>query len=239
MAVWKWVAAGVAALTVAMVAREAGAQESGVSRGPGEVLSGGAGVGLAGAVALERVRTDPGYRMPPDVEALVHRRIEAERAHLRRVGWWGATNLAAGVALWTLSPEEDRLRRAFGMQTAGWGAVNAAIAVGGLRWGGGDPPDSPGAALAAESRYAHILLVNLGLNVGYMGVGATLATVGRGHGHWDERKGHGSAVVIQGLGLLALDLVAYMESRGRLGGFQDILDRVEVRRDGAVRVRLP
>jgi len=241
MAGWKWVAAGVAAVTVALVVREVNAQEVSALPHAGGALSGSAGAGLGwpGSGTGERGGVGPGQEVIPEVEALVRRRIEAERAHLRRVGWWGAANLVGGVALWVSASEEHDRRRAFGMQTAGWGAVNAAIAVGGLRWGGGELPHAPGAALAAESRYAHILLVNLGLNVGYMGVGTTLATVGRGHGRWDERWGHGSAVVVQGLGLFVLDLVAYLESRRRLEGFEGILDRVEVRPDGSVGLRVP
>ncbi len=216
MGAWRWVAAGAAVLTMALAARQVGAQEP-ENRGPG-------------AEAPAPV---------PQVNELVLARMEAERAHLHRVGWWGLMNLVGGAALWASASEDEPGRGAFGMQTAGWGLVNGAIALAGLRWGGGDPPDQPGAALAAESRYAHILLVNLGLNAGYMGVGTTLAVVGRDQEGWDERRGHGTAVVVQGFGLLVLDLVAYLQSRERLRGFQGLLDRVEVAPDASIRVRVP
>ena len=216
MAKWRWLVAGAAVLTVVLAARQVEAQQP---EGP---------------------TPEPDALAPaPEVAELVRSRLEAERAHLHRVGWWGLVNVVGGAALWASASQDDADRRAFGMQTAGWGAVNGAIALAGLRWGGGEPPDAPGAALAAESRYAHILLVNLGLNVGYMGVGTTLATVSRDGPGWDERRGHGTAVVIQGMGLFLLDLIAYLESRDRLKGFEGILDRVEIGPDASLRLRVP
>ncbi|MEO1629621.1 MAG: hypothetical protein AAFU38_02495, partial [Bacteroidota bacterium] len=63
-----------------------------------------------------------------------------------------------------------------------------------------------------------ILLFNLGLNVAYSAVGATLAAVSyRGVDGNLSVRGHGAALILQGLGLFVLDGIAYLDTRGRWG----------------------
>ncbi len=168
----------------------------------------------------------------PSIPALHESRIQAERAHLRRVGIWGGANLLAGTSLALTRGDDEEWVGAFGMQSAGWGAVNGAIALFGILRSPAPAPSSAAEAQTAEDRLAHILLVNLGLNVGYMGVGATMMLLAGDEPSRGERiRGHGGAVVLQGLGLFILDLVAYLESRDRLGEYRELLDRVELRPD--------
>ena len=117
----------------------------------------------------------------------------------RTLGALGASSLVGGglVAMRSSSPAT----RAFGQQTAAWGAINVAIAGVGA-WRARAHP-----ARAAQLR--RTLLVNAGLDVLYVAAGAHLAhhrvTLG-GRVTPDAAKGHGLAVVGQGLALLALDL---------------------------------
>lgn len=87
--------------------------------------------------------------------------------------------------------------RAFGLQTAGWGAVDLAIAVLGSL-----TPDS------GPARLRRVLLVNAGLDLGYVAAGARIAlrrpTFG-GRVTPEQARGHGLAVVVQGAALFALD----------------------------------
>ena len=158
------------------------------------------------------------------VEALSSDLGAAQRAHLWRVGAWGAANVAAGTALLLVSDPDGRPgRRAFGLQAGAWGAINVAIAAAGLVGEPGDPSTALADAVRAENGYADILLLNLGLNVGYMAVGGTLLAVsGRGVANPDAWRGHGSALVVQGLGLLVLDGVAALGSRARLDALVDL-----------------
>ena len=113
------------------------------------------------------------------------------------------------------------------MQSAAWGVINVGIATVGLATGSDTPAALWADALAAENTYADILLVNLGLNVGYMAVGTTLLAVsGRGVSEPDAWRGHGSALVVQGLGLLVLDGIAYVGSRARMDGLVDLASSV-------------
>ena len=160
----------------------------------------------------------------PDVVALSVDLSEAQRAHLWRVGAWGLANAVGGAALWLSADAEGAPGwRAFGLQSAAWGAINTGIAVVGLAGGAAEPTADWAAALAAENTYADILLVNLGLNVGYAAVGTTLwAVSGRGVSNPAAWRGHGIALIVQGAGLFVLDTVAYLGTRTRLGDLVDL-----------------
>lgn len=164
------------------------------------------------------------------VEALSRDLRADQRAHLWRVGAWGVANAVGGTALWlTASADRPLGRRAFGLQSAAWGAVNTGIAVVGLAAGPGRVTGDWATALGAENGYADVLLVNLGLNVGYAAVGAMLwAVSGRGVSNPEAWRGHGQALVLQGLGLLVLDGVAYLGTRARLGALIELASRAAV-----------
>ena len=148
------------------------------------------------------------------IEALVADRIQSERNHLWRVGVWGTANVIGGTALRLVADRTDT--RGFGFQSAAWGAVNIAIATAGLL-GSRDRPTTWRSALDAERQYHDILLVNLGLNVGYASVG-TAMVVASAYDVDDAAawRGHGSALILQGAGLLVLDAIAWLGSRGRI-----------------------
>lgn len=180
------------------------------------------------AAPSRRVSRDPDHPTPQEMNAALR---EAEQAHLRRVGLWGLANAAAGAAVALSTPrDEDPGRHGFGVQTAGWGIINLGIAAAGLAFSGrGDPPETRAQALAAESRWGQILVLNEGLNVGYMMAGGALVVAsGRGLERGDEVRGHAWAVVLQGLGLFVLDGVAWWGHRERMGEFGDLLDRADV-----------
>jgi hypothetical protein len=143
---------------------------------------------------MRRTPTDPAR----DVAALT-----------RVVGGFGAASLLGGGALAAMAGREDV--RAFGQQSAAWGAVDVAIAgISALRSrrGAADP-----------ARLRRILLVNAVLDVGYVAAGAHLAHHGTtlgGRLSPAAARGHGAAVMVQGLGLLAIDL-ALARRMGRHG----------------------
>ena len=146
----------------------------------------------------------------------------AERAHLWRVAAWGGANALGGLALvWASSRSGTSTRWHFGAMSAGWGVVNVGIAAGGLL-ASGPPPMDPGGLLAAERQFHDILLFNLGLNVAYSAVGATM--MGASYYGVDNRgrwRGFGTSLILQGVGLLVLDGIAFWASRGRLASLLD------------------
>ncbi|MEI4279689.1 DUF6992 family protein [Klenkia terrae] len=105
------------------------------------------------------------------------------------LGTWAAASVAVGAVL---SVREST--RGFGRQTAAWGAVDGAIAAVGTRNRRRRGPTDP-------ARLRKVLLVNAGLDVGYLALGAALLRT-------DRWRGDGAAVVVQGAFLLALDSAA-------------------------------
>ena len=115
--------------------------------------------------------------------------MSVETELTRVLSAWAAASVVAGLALCV-----DPRTRGFGRQTAAWGAVDGAIAAVGVRGRRREGPTDP-------ARLRRVLLVNAGLDVGYLAVGARLARSDRWHGD-------GLAVVVQGAFLLVLDTTA-------------------------------
>lgn len=111
---------------------------------------------------------------------------EVEQQLTRVLGRWAAGSVAAGALL-----SVPRRTRGFGRQTAAWGAVDGAIAYGGSRRRTAKGPTDP-------RRLRRVLLVNAGLDVGYLAAAGWLVRDGR----W---RGDGYAVLVQGTFLLLLD----------------------------------
>jgi hypothetical protein len=108
----------------------------------------------------------------------------------RVLGSWALASVATGVLTY-------RRSHGFGRQTAAWGAVDGVIACLGSRRRG----------RTSLQRLRTVLLVNAGLDVGYLAAGAWLVRDGR----WRE---DGLAVLVQGGFLLALDGTAALALSG-------------------------
>ena len=111
----------------------------------------------------------------------------------------GASGMVVGGLVAVVSSHPGR--RAFGQQTAAWGAINLGIAGFGA-WRSRTHP-----AEAASLR--RTLLVNAALDVVYVAGGAHVAyrrPTFAGQVSPEAARGHGLAVVGQGLALMALDL---------------------------------
>ena len=117
-------------------------------------------------------------------------------------------------------------QRAFGVQAVSWGAVNTGIAVVALARAAADTTQALGGALRAEAHLADVLWLNVGLDAGYMAVGATLWIVAsRGVANAAAWRGHGQGVLLQGAALLALDAVVLVGSSGRFEALARLADQ--------------
>ena len=128
--------------------------------------------------------------------------LHLERSHLLRLLAWGALSVVLGTLLFAIGyPGRRRspLLLHFGLQHATWGAVVLVLA--GLGWRGLALRD-----VAAATRLDRIVWLNIGLDVGYVAVGVTLALVGWTLGRRLALVGAGMGVIVQGLGLAILDL---------------------------------
>jgi hypothetical protein len=130
---------------------------------------------------------------------------QRERRLARTTVGWGLVSSLAGVGL--AAATRDPWRRSFGLQTAGWGVVDVAIAVAGERWQDRrmrklPDPHSAAAQDVERVKLRRILLVNVAADVGYVALGLALARDAR-----PRVAGSGVAVVIQGAFLLVHDSI--------------------------------
>lgn len=128
--------------------------------------------------------------------------LQLERTHLLRLLAWGAASVLVGTMLLAVLAGTRRrspLLKHFGIQTAAWGAIDLALAA--WFWRGLALRD-----LAGATRLDRVLWLNIGLDAGYVLVGATLALVGWRLARSHALAGAGIAVIVQGLALALLDL---------------------------------
>ena len=128
--------------------------------------------------------------------------FRAEQQHLLRLLLWAATSIVGGTALGVLTAirrMRSPLLTHFAMQTAVWGMLIGGLAA--LRWSTTSLRDLAGAA-----RLERTLWLTMGLDIGCVAAGAVLAFAA-----WIFSKrlggvGAGTAIAIQGLALLVLDM---------------------------------
>jgi hypothetical protein len=133
--------------------------------------------------------------------------LALERTHLLRLALWGGGSVVLGtlvLALLALRANRSPLLQHFAIQTAAWGAVDLAICLWARR------------ALALRdydgaTELVQVLWLNVGLDVGYVGVGATLALTAWRLGPRLGAIGAGLGIIVQGLALAVLDLVLIAE----------------------------
>lgn len=128
--------------------------------------------------------------------------FRAEQQHLLRLFVWCALSILAGTALaTTLAVRRIRspLLTHFAAQTAAWGSVAGAIAI--VRW-----TTLPTRDLSGAARLERLVWLNIGLDVGFVGIGTALAVTAWLLVRRAGLLGAGIAVVIQGLALLVVEL---------------------------------
>ncbi len=118
---------------------------------------------------------------------------QVQRDTLVTLGTWSVLSIAAGGAGLALSA--DPFARAIATQALAWGTIDGGIAAfGALQPGNVEDP------ARRQEDLARLFGINALLDVGYLALGAWLASSDR-----PEQRGHGTGVLIQGLFLLVLD----------------------------------
>jgi hypothetical protein len=123
----------------------------------------------------------------------------AERAHLHQLLLWGGASSAAGVLLLLTvgRPRRSALIFHFSLQTVAWGVIVVAVAVAELR-------SLAMRDLSGATHLDRFLWLNLGLDIGYVAVGVTIASAGWIFGRRHGAIGAGVAIIVQGLALAVL-----------------------------------
>jgi hypothetical protein len=128
--------------------------------------------------------------------------LRAEQQHfLRLVAWAGLSIVAATALAATMAARriESPLLRHFALQAAAWGVVIAAIAA--LGFANATLRDLAGAA-----RLERVVWMNVGLDAGYVAVGATMALTAWFLARRMSVVGAGVGIAVQGLALLVIEL---------------------------------
>lgn len=128
--------------------------------------------------------------------------LRLEELHLLKLGVWAAMSILMGSALiaWVrFRRTESPLLQHFGIQSAAWGAIDLLI----VWWAGRGLAVRDLAGAIALDRFVWL---NIGLDVGYVLVGATLVLCGWKLGRRLGLVGAGLGVIVQGLALTVLDL---------------------------------
>jgi hypothetical protein len=128
--------------------------------------------------------------------------LDAERQHLLRLLFWSALSIlgATTIAVILMSRRlESPLLKHFALQMLVWGLVFGSIAA--VQIGHLGRRDLSGAV-----RLDRVLWLNIGFDAGYVAVGAVLALAGRWLSQSMAVVGAGTAIIVQGLALLVIDL---------------------------------
>jgi hypothetical protein len=128
--------------------------------------------------------------------------LQVEQFHLLKLISWAVLSVVCGtfvLALLRVRRTESALLTHFAIQSIAWGGVDLAIAL--IARQGLALRD-----LSSAVALDRFVWLNIGLDVGYVGVGATLALLGWRLGPRLGLVGAGLGVVVQGLALTLLDL---------------------------------
>ena len=128
--------------------------------------------------------------------------LAAERSHLIRIAIWAFTSAALGTAFVTIIA----VRRVsapivswFAIQTLAWGSLELIVAA--ARWSALSMRD-----VSAATRLDRLTWFGIGIDVGIVGAGMTAVLLAWKFTRNLRAFGGGLGVVVQGLGLLVLDL---------------------------------
>ena len=128
--------------------------------------------------------------------------LAAERSHLIRVVLWAVTCAALGsavVSILTLRRVAAPIILAFAIQTLAWGSAELIVAA--ARWQSLSMRD-----VSAATRLDRLTWFAGGLDVGIVGVGVAALVAARMSNRKLNGIGAGLGIIVQGLGLLVLDL---------------------------------
>jgi hypothetical protein len=128
--------------------------------------------------------------------------LAAERSHLIRVVLWAVTCAVLGtavVSILTLRRVAAPIILAFAIQTLAWGSAELIVAA--ARWQSLSMRD-----VSAATRLDRLTWFSVGLDVGIVGVGVTALVAARLSNRKLNVIGAGLGIIVQGLGLLVLDL---------------------------------
>lgn len=162
-----------------------------------------------------------------DIVTFAEQRIQKEKVGMIVLGSWAIGNIAVGAALAGSRQGEDKY---FHIMNIGWNAVNLGLATFGYIHAINADPMSYDLQSAVQAQYniEKLLLLNTGLDVGYVLGGLYLIERSKNVQNKTERlKGFGKSIILQGSFLFVFDLASYfIHTQTRSGDWQQLLTNV-------------
>ena len=152
-------------------------------------------------------------------------RLDITKKGMYVLGSWAVANMA--YSGYRLTNTEGK-QKYFHQMNVAWNTVNIALAAGSLLTNDFETLGLQ-KTLAEQHKMEKILLLNIGLDVGYIATGFFLKERGKTATNKPERlRGFGNSLLLQGGFLLAFDSVFYYALQKHGGKTMDLLSNVQV-----------
>ena len=164
------------------------------------------------------------------LQEINEKRIEINITGMKVLGGWALANMAIGsVAYFSLSGK----KKYFNQMNVMWNVVNLGLATAGYFGAKADLNQQLSLAQSINDQHKieQILLLNAGLDVGYMAAGLYLNERGLRKSS-DRLQGYGQSLILQGAFLLVFDGAMYAIHKNNGNGFSKILDKASFSFDG-------
>lgn len=165
-----------------------------------------------------------------NTQEINQKRIQINTTGMKILGGWALANMAIGSVSYFNSTGKKKY---FNQMNVMWNVVNLGLATAGYFGAKADLNQQLTLAqsLNDQQKIEKILLLNAGLDVGYMATGLFLNE--RGKNKSSERlKGYGQSLLLQGAFLLIFDGSMYAIHQKNGKGFDKILEKMSFNFDG-------
>lgn len=159
-----------------------------------------------------------------------HQRNEINLTGMKILGGWALANMAIGSVAYFKTSGKNRY---FHQMNVFWNIANLGLATAGYFGAKADLNQQLSLARSVHDQHKieKILLLNTGLDVGYMATGLFLAERGKNKSS-DRLKGYGHSLILQGAFLLIFDSGMYAIHHYNGNDLDKILEKVSVNFDG-------
>ena len=165
-----------------------------------------------------------------NLQEINEKRIEINITGMKVLGGWALANMAIGSFAYFNLPGKKKY---FNQMNVMWNVVNLGLATAGYFGAKADLNQQLSLAQSINDQHKieQILLLNAGLDVGYMAAGLYLNERGLRKSS-DRLQGYGQSLILQGAFLLVFDGAMYAIHKNNGNGFSKILDKASFSFDG-------
>ena len=164
------------------------------------------------------------------IQEINQKRIEINTTGMKILGGWALANIAFGSVSYFNSANKKKY---FNQMNVMWNVVNLGLATAGYFGAKTDLNKQLNLAQSIhdQQKIEKILLLNTGLDIGYLATGLFLNERGKNKSS-DRLKGYGQSLILQGAFLLIFDGTMYAIHQKNGIGFDKMLQNMSLNFDG-------